>query len=143
MAFGAGRKVLAVIPARFASIRFPGKVIALLASKSLVIHAYEHALATSRMPQMTAGATSNCMFPGGISRYVTRGHRIPRLETSNNSQRASGVSQNVGISLLPEKCRGRQVLAVAGTDYGGIGVDTPEDMRKVAALLKIAEKGEG
>lgn len=33
--------VLAVIPARFASTRFPGKVIAPLAGKPLVVHTYE------------------------------------------------------------------------------------------------------
>lgn len=36
-------KVLAVIPARYASTRFPGKIIAPIAAKPLVIYAYERA----------------------------------------------------------------------------------------------------
>lgn len=36
-------RVLAVVPARFASQRFPGKIIANLAGKPLVLHAYERA----------------------------------------------------------------------------------------------------
>ncbi len=36
--------ILAVIPARFASTRYPGKIIAPLAGKPLVLHAYERAL---------------------------------------------------------------------------------------------------
>jgi len=40
---------LAIIPARFASTRFPGKVIAPLEGKPLVLHAYEHACAASRV----------------------------------------------------------------------------------------------
>jgi len=35
--------ILAVIPARYASLRFPGKIIAPLAGKPLVLHAYERA----------------------------------------------------------------------------------------------------
>jgi len=37
------RKILGVIPARFASSRFPGKVLALLSSKSVLQHVYERA----------------------------------------------------------------------------------------------------
>ena len=36
-------KVLAVVPARYASRRFPGKIVANLAGKPLVMHAYERA----------------------------------------------------------------------------------------------------
>jgi len=41
MTYEAGSTVLAVIPARFASTRFPGKIIAPLAGKPLVVHTYE------------------------------------------------------------------------------------------------------
>ena len=37
------RKILGVIPARFASSRFPGKVLAQVASKSVLQHVYERA----------------------------------------------------------------------------------------------------
>ncbi len=36
-------KVLAVIPARYDSVRFPGKMVADLAGKPLVYHAYARA----------------------------------------------------------------------------------------------------
>ncbi|MDQ1256926.1 MAG: 3-deoxy-manno-octulosonate cytidylyltransferase synthetase [Candidatus Hydrogenedentes bacterium] len=42
-------RVLAVIPARFASTRFPGKIIAPVCGKPLVLHAYERALEASRV----------------------------------------------------------------------------------------------
>jgi 3-deoxy-manno-octulosonate cytidylyltransferase (CMP-KDO synthetase) len=38
------REILAIIPARFASHRFPGKVIAELAGKPLVVHTYERTM---------------------------------------------------------------------------------------------------
>jgi 3-deoxy-manno-octulosonate cytidylyltransferase (CMP-KDO synthetase) len=43
MTSGAIPKVLAVVPARYASTRFPGKIIAPLAGKPLVWHTYERA----------------------------------------------------------------------------------------------------
>lgn len=43
MTYGDSTAVLAVIPARFASTRFPGKIIAPLAGKPLVVHTYEQA----------------------------------------------------------------------------------------------------
>src|ERR1035438_4023600 len=37
------RKILGVIPARFSSTRFPGKVLALISSKPMLQHVYERA----------------------------------------------------------------------------------------------------
>ena len=39
-------RILGIIPARFASSRFPGKALALLAGKPMVQHVYERAMMT-------------------------------------------------------------------------------------------------
>lgn len=44
MTSGAVPKILTVVPARYASSRFPGKIIAPLCGKPLVLHAYERAI---------------------------------------------------------------------------------------------------
>ncbi len=41
--FSVPRKILGVIPARFASTRFPGKVLALIAGKTMLQHVYDRA----------------------------------------------------------------------------------------------------
>ena len=41
------KKVLAVVPARYGSTRFPGKMVELLAGKPLVMHAYLRAQSAS------------------------------------------------------------------------------------------------
>lgn len=43
MCSGGNENILAVIPARFVSTRFPGKIVAPLAGKPLVARAYERA----------------------------------------------------------------------------------------------------
>ena len=52
------RKILGVIPARFASSRFPGKVLAQIASKSMLQHVYERA-SLARYPTATIIATDD------------------------------------------------------------------------------------
>ncbi|HIJ74322.1 MAG TPA: hypothetical protein HPP83_09500, partial [Candidatus Hydrogenedentes bacterium] len=49
-------EVLAVIPARFASTRFPGKVIAPLAGKPMVLHTYERTCAATRVTEVVVAA---------------------------------------------------------------------------------------
>jgi 3-deoxy-manno-octulosonate cytidylyltransferase (CMP-KDO synthetase) len=52
------RKILGVIPARFASSRFPGKVLAPIASKSMLQHVYERA-SLARYPTAMVIATDD------------------------------------------------------------------------------------
>ena len=70
-------KALAVIPARFASTRFPGKVIAPLAGKPLVVSTYERASSASRVNEAVV-ATDDQRVVDAVSDYgvpvvLTRG----------------------------------------------------------------------
>lgn len=49
-------RVLGVVPARYASTRFPGKIIADLAGKPLVLHAYERARAAQLLDDVIIAA---------------------------------------------------------------------------------------
>lgn len=69
-------KVLAVIPARYRSTRFPGKVIAPLAGKPLVVHTYERAK-KARLVSETVVATDDArveeaLRPYGVPVVMTR-----------------------------------------------------------------------
>ena len=46
------RKILGVIPARFASTRFPGKVLAHIAGKTMLQHVYERAALSTYLTSM-------------------------------------------------------------------------------------------
>lgn len=50
-----------MIPARFASGRFPGKMIADLAGKPLVVHAYERAVEATRVAQAVVATDDVCI----------------------------------------------------------------------------------
>ena len=73
---GGNPKVVAIIPARYASARFPGKVIALLADKPLVVHTYERT-ARSGVVSETVIATDDervveAVAPYGVKIVMTR-----------------------------------------------------------------------
>jgi len=76
LVLGPDLKVIAVIPARYASERFPGKVIVPLAGKPLVLHAYEQAR-QSRLVTETVIATDDervveALLPYGVNVTMTR-----------------------------------------------------------------------
>ncbi|MBN2310028.1 MAG: 3-deoxy-manno-octulosonate cytidylyltransferase [Candidatus Hydrogenedentes bacterium] len=76
MSSGAGRTILAVIPARFASTRFPGKVIAPLAGKPLVAHTYERACRSALVSDVVVATDDHrvvdALAPYGVQVVMTR-----------------------------------------------------------------------
>jgi 3-deoxy-manno-octulosonate cytidylyltransferase (CMP-KDO synthetase) len=56
MTYKARPKILAVIPARYASTRFPGKIIALVAGKPVVFHTYKRACEASLVDEALVAA---------------------------------------------------------------------------------------
>jgi len=68
--------VLAVVPARYASTRFPGKIIADLAGKPLVLHAYERACQATLVDEVViatdAPEVAEAVAPFGAQCTMTR-----------------------------------------------------------------------
>ncbi len=69
-------KVLAVIPARFASTRFPGKVLATVARKPLVVHVYQRASRAKLVSETVVATDVNqvveAIAPFGAKAVLTR-----------------------------------------------------------------------
>lgn len=76
MVSGTPLKILAVIPARFLSTRFPGKVIAPLAGKPLVLHAYQRACEASLVTEAVIATDDakvvEALTPYGAQVVMTR-----------------------------------------------------------------------
>ena len=75
-----GAKVVAVIPARFASTRFPGKMIEPLAGKPLVVHTYQRALSASSIEHVLIATDDsrvvNALKPYDIDVRMTRSDHL-------------------------------------------------------------------
>lgn len=52
-------KIIAIIPARYASTRFPGKPLALIADKPMIQHVYERAVATGLFEKVIVATDSD------------------------------------------------------------------------------------
>ena len=57
------RKILGVIPARFASTRFPGKVLALIAGKTMLQHVYERASLSRYLTSVIIATDDERVYP--------------------------------------------------------------------------------
>lgn len=69
-------KILAIIPARYASTRFPGKIIAPLAGKPLVVHTFERARQARRLDEVVVATddvrVAEAVAPYGVPVVMTR-----------------------------------------------------------------------
>ncbi len=130
MASGENTRVLAVIPARFASTRFPGKIIKVVCDRR------GRALYFSRspIPHVRDAAVWNNASPSyrqHVGLYVYRRQflleyaRMPQtpLERLEKLEQLRVLEHGLAI-------------AVVDTEYECIGVDTPEDLERVRALIE-------
>jgi 3-deoxy-manno-octulosonate cytidylyltransferase (CMP-KDO synthetase) len=73
-------KVLGVIPARFASSRFPGKPLALIDGKPMIMRVYEQSLKAASLLEVIVATDDNRIFntvetSGGKAMMTSAGHR--------------------------------------------------------------------
>jgi len=55
-------KFIGIIPARFASTRFPGKPLALIGSKTMIQRVYEQALQSSKLTTVIVATDNQMIF---------------------------------------------------------------------------------
>ncbi len=80
MSSGDTPRIVAIIPARFASERFPGKVIAPLAGKPLVVHTYERACRAKKLSEVIVATDDDriveALRPYGVRTMMTRNDHL-------------------------------------------------------------------
>jgi len=93
-----GTGVLAVIPARFASTRFPGKVLAPLAGKPLVAHVYERTRKARLVTDVVVAADDEriveALRPLGIDTVMTR------KDHPSGTDRIAEVAEKSGADII-------------------------------------------
>jgi 3-deoxy-manno-octulosonate cytidylyltransferase (CMP-KDO synthetase) len=94
-------RVIAVIPARFGSSRFPGKVIAPLAGKPLVAHVYERTLKASTVDEIVIAVddrrVQQALEPWGAATVMTRPDH--RSGTDRVAEAVSAVDADVVVNV--------------------------------------------
>jgi 3-deoxy-manno-octulosonate cytidylyltransferase (CMP-KDO synthetase) len=92
------RKILGVIPARFHSTRFPGKVLAPIASKPMLQHVYERA-SLSQYLTSTIIATDDERVYDAARRFGAR-VRMTRSDHASGTDRAAEIASAENAEII-------------------------------------------
>ena len=98
MTSGKSTTILAVIPARLPSTRFPGKVIALLAGKPLVMHAYERCCQASLVDEVII-ATDDVKVVEAVAPYDAR-VTLTRTDHPSGTDRIAEVAEHSDADIV-------------------------------------------
>jgi len=124
-----GAKVVAVIPARFASTRFPGKPLALLAGEPMIVHVVRRAASSLRVDQVLV---------------ATDDERIARVATGAGAEAVMTGECASGTDRMAAAVLGRAGWDLAINVQGdepllrGENIDTLVDGMKAAPEVGIA-----
>jgi 3-deoxy-manno-octulosonate cytidylyltransferase (CMP-KDO synthetase) len=135
------QRILGVIPARFASSRFPGKALALLADKPMVQHVYERAL-MARYLRHVIVATDDHRIASAIRRFggdvrMTRPDhpsgtdRVAEIASSENADLYVNIQGDE--PLIDPEAIDAAVLSVLGDEHVSMGtlkkaISDPEEV---------------
>lgn len=92
------RKILGVVPARFASTRFPGKVLSLISSKSMLQHVYERA-SQARYLTSTIIATDDDRIVQAARRFGAM-VRLTRPEHLSGTDRVAEIASAENADIV-------------------------------------------
>jgi 3-deoxy-manno-octulosonate cytidylyltransferase (CMP-KDO synthetase) len=92
------RKILGVIPARFASSRFPGKVLAQIASKTMLQHVYERANRATYLTSTIIATDDQRVFDAARS-FGAR-VRMTRSDHLSGSDRVAEVASAENAEII-------------------------------------------
>ncbi len=93
-----GADVIAVIPARYQSTRFPGKMIAVINGKPLVQHTYERALQAERVSEVCV-ATDDARVAEALKPFGTR-IVMTRDDHPSGTDRIAEVAEQTQASIV-------------------------------------------
>ena len=95
------RKILGVIPARFSSTRFPGKVLALIAGKTMLQHVYERAALSTYLTSILIATDDERVYSAaknfGARVRMTRSDHLSG--TDRVAEAASAVDAEIVVNI--------------------------------------------
>jgi 3-deoxy-manno-octulosonate cytidylyltransferase (CMP-KDO synthetase) len=92
------RKILGVIPARFASSRFPGKVLAQLSSKTMLQHVYERCCQARYLSSTIIATDDQRVF--AVSKEFGAAVRMTRADHPSGTDRVAEVASAESAEIV-------------------------------------------
>jgi 3-deoxy-manno-octulosonate cytidylyltransferase (CMP-KDO synthetase) len=132
------RKILGVIPARFASSRFPGKVLATIASKSMLEHVYER-VSQARYLTSTIIATDDARVFEAARNFGAR-VRMTRPDHLSGTDRVAEIASAETYDLVVNIQGDEPLIDPAAIDAAILPMVHDDDIQ-MATLKKRIEDG--
>src|ERR1035438_4908523 len=92
------RKILGVIPARFASTRFPGKVLAQIAGKTMLQHVYERASLSTYLSGVIIATDDDGVY--AVARKFGARVRMTRSDHLSGTDRVAEVASAEDAEII-------------------------------------------
>ena len=130
--FSVPRKILGVIPARFSSTRFPGKVLAQLAGKTMLQHVYQRASLSTYLTSVIIATDDERVYT--VARNFGARVRLTRSDHLSGTDRAAEVASAEDAEIVVNIQGDEPLISPAAIDAAILPlVHTPE---LVMATLK-------
>src|SRR5260370_1073022 len=131
-------KIIGIIPARYASTRFPGKPLALIAGKPLIQHVVQRCQQAKTLSEVIVAtdderirhlAETFCRVEMTAAHHPSGSDRIAEVAARCACDAAERLEQLRALENgIP--------IAVVTVDYDSVGVDVKADVERVEAILK-------
>jgi len=133
-------RVIACIPARYGSTRFPGKVLAKDTGKFLIQHTYERALLAS-IPEKVIIATDDERIVAAASSFGAEAV-LTAVEHNSGTDRIAEAVGPMDVDIVVNLQADEPEIDPAGIDYlAGLLIDNPDcPMATLAADFENAEQ---
>jgi len=133
------RKILGVIPARFASTRFPGKVLAQISSKTMLQHVYERCAQARYLTSTTIATDDDRVYSvaKGFGAHV----RMTRADHPSGTDRVAEVASAETAEIVVNIQGDEPLIDPGAIDAAILGLVESEDapMGTLATRIERAE----
>ena len=134
------RKILGVIPARFASSRFPGKVLALLSSKTVLQHVYERACQSRYLSETIIATDDDRVYE--VARSFGAPVRMTRADHASGTDRAAEVASAEDAAVVVNIQGDEPLIDPAAIDAAILPVVHDADVAMATLKKKIEDPRE-
>ncbi len=133
-------RILGVIPARFASSRFPGKALASLAGKSILQHVFERAAASRYLTRLIV-ATDDDRIAGEARRFGAE-VRLTRSDHRSGTDRVAEVASCESAELVVNIQGDEPLIDPAAIDAAALALLDDEDAPMGTLKKRIQDASE-
>jgi len=131
------RKILGVIPARYASSRFPGKALALIASKSMLQHVYERVSMARYLTNVVIATDDERIF--AEARRIGAAVRMTRHDHPSGTDRVAEVASAENAELVVNIQGDEPLIDPAAIDAAILPLSDDPEIRMGTLMKRIED----